>query len=284
MKRSLSNTFSVKQTQRNKARNNNKKTRKEDNKQESKETKNKKQDRERERESEKGKMKEAKEKERETLRNEQKNPFSGENSVIVKNKKHKILRRVEGQQPQNHVQGFFVVPLVSSWSPIVFVYLVHCKSVVHLVFLLLVFCFSSFWWLCFVFCFHVCLYCALCFWFCCFSFLHFLIVWPKNPDQITEYLKCSFWCSVLVPASWQFHLAQLRTPTRTRDENGICFIFMALNNVPKYRFLQWFLNINQNFPQSKWALKKMITFHNVQNQNWCFRNGPLGKMENAQLK
>ena len=146
-----------------------------------------------------------------------------------------------------------------------------------LFFLLLVFCFSSFWWLCFVFCFHVCLYCALCFWFCCFSFLHFLIVWPKNPDQITEYLKCSFWCSVLVPASWQFHLAQLRTPTRTRDENGICFIFMVLNNVPKYLFLQWFLNINQNFPQSKWALKKMITFHNVQNQNWCFRNGPLGR-------
>ena len=80
-------------------------------------------------------MKEAKEKERETLRNEQKNLFSGENSVIVKDKKHKILRRVEGQQPQNHVQGFFVVvPLVSSWSPIVFVYLVHCKSVAHLVF------------------------------------------------------------------------------------------------------------------------------------------------------
>ena len=32
-------------------------------------------------------MKEAKEKERETLKNEQKNPFSGENSVIVKRQK-----------------------------------------------------------------------------------------------------------------------------------------------------------------------------------------------------
>ena len=111
-----------------------------------------------------------------------KEPVFRGNSVIVKRqKKHKILRRVEGQQPQNHVQCFFVVvPLVSSWSPIVFVYLVHCKSVAHLVFCTCGLCLSSFWWLCFVFCFHVCVYCALCFWFCCFSFLHFLFVWPKT--------------------------------------------------------------------------------------------------------
>ena len=70
---------------------------------------------------------------------------------------------------------------------------------------------------------------------------------------------------------------------RATPQNGTCFIFMALNNVLKYQFLQCFLNINQNFPQSKWAPKKTMTFHNVQNQNWCFRNGLLGKIENIDV-
>ena len=39
--------------------------------------------------------------------------FQGKNSVFIKNKKHKILRRVEGQQPQNTRAGFF---LLSLWS------------------------------------------------------------------------------------------------------------------------------------------------------------------------
>ena len=57
-----------------------------------------------------------------------------------KTQKHKILRRVEGQQPQKTRAMFFVfVPLVSSWSPIVFEYLVHCKSVTHLVFIVFTF-------------------------------------------------------------------------------------------------------------------------------------------------
>ena len=40
--------------------------------------------------------------------------FQGKNSVFAKDKKHKILRRVEGQQPQNTRAGFF---LLSLWSP-----------------------------------------------------------------------------------------------------------------------------------------------------------------------
>ena len=36
--------------------------------------------------------------------------FQGKNSVFVKDKKHKILRRVEGQQPQNTRAGFFCCP------------------------------------------------------------------------------------------------------------------------------------------------------------------------------
>ena len=37
-----------------------------------------------------------------------------------------------------------------------------------------------------------------------------------------------------------------------------------------------FLEHQPKFPP-KWALKKTITFHKVQNKNWCFRNGLLWK-------
>ena len=113
MKRNLSNVIFFRETnakkqgkkeqQKNKEGEINKKARNKQKKQETRET-----------ESEKGKVKEAKEKERETLRNEQNNLFPGENSVFAKDKKHKILRRVEGQQPQNTRAGFY---LLSLWSP-----------------------------------------------------------------------------------------------------------------------------------------------------------------------
>ena len=123
--------------------------------------------------------------------------------------------------------------------------LVHCKRATHLVFLLSVFCFYYFWWLCF----FVSMFVFIVF-FVFDSVVSFSCIFslcdPKKPDQITEYLKCSFSCSVLVPASSQFHLAQLRTPTRPREPP----LKMVLNNVLKYLFLQCFLNINQNFPQN----------------------------------
>ena len=68
-----------------------------------------------------------------------------------------------------------------------------------LAFLLLLLCFSSLRWLCFIVSFRLCLYCALYFSLCCFSFLHSLFVWQKKPDQITEYLKIWFSCSASVP-------------------------------------------------------------------------------------
>ena len=70
---------------------------------------------------------------------------------------------------------------------------------------------------------------------------------------------------------------------RTTPQNGICFIFMALNNVLKYLFLQCFLNINQNFPQTKWALKKSMTFHNVQNQIGVLEMVFLEKLKNIDV-
>ena len=88
--------------------------------------------------------------------------FQGKNSVFVKTKKHKILRRVEGQQPQNTRAGFFCCPfglLMVTYRLRMPCSLQKCHSSC---FLLLVFCFSSSWWLCFVVCFHVCLYCAFC--------------------------------------------------------------------------------------------------------------------------
>ena len=135
--------------------------------------------------------------------------FQGKNSVFVKDKKHKILRRVEGQQAQNTRAGFFCCPLglfMVTYRLRMPCSLQKCHSSC---FFTLVFCFSSFWWLCFVFCFHVCLYCAFCKLDFVVSFSAFCCV-TKKADQITEYLKCSFWCSALVPASSHFHLAQLR--------------------------------------------------------------------------
>ena len=98
------------------------------------------------------------------------------------------------------------------------------------------FVYFSSWWLCFV-----CLFPSLS--LLCSSFLILLfffpfpalsLVWPKKPDRITEYLKCSCWCSALVPASSHFDLAQLRTPTRPNEPPRK----IVLNNVLKYLFLR----------------------------------------------
>ena len=119
-----------------------------------KETKNNKTRRLRETESEKGKVKESTETKK--GRHSEMNKitrFQGKNSVFVKRQTTQNTKK--GRRPtapKKHVQLFIVfVPLVSSWSPIVFVYLVHCKSVTHLVFFLHFRCFVFFssWWLCF---------------------------------------------------------------------------------------------------------------------------------------
>ena len=144
--------------------------------------------------------------------------FQGKSSVFVKDKKHKILRRVEGQQPQNTRAGFF---LLSLWSPHGHVsssYALFIAKVSLILFFFFTFGVLFFFFLVVVFRFlFPCwsLLCVLQVRFCCLFFCFF--VCDQKPDQITEYLKCSFWCSALVPASSHLHLAQLRTPTRTRE-------------------------------------------------------------------
>ena len=135
MKRSLSNVFFfVKQTQRNKARKNNKKTRKEKiDKKTRKKQKNKKQDRERQR-VKKEKWKKPRRKKGRHWEMNKITRFQGKNSVFIK--KQKTQNTKKGWRPtasKHTCRFFFVVPLVYSWSCIVFVYLVHCKNVTHLV-------------------------------------------------------------------------------------------------------------------------------------------------------
>ena len=135
----------------------------------------------RETESEKGKVKKPRRKKGRHWEMNKITCFQGKNSVFAKDKTHKILRKVEGQQPQNTRAGFF---LLSLWSPhghvsSSYTLFIAKVSLILFFFFLSEFCFSSSWWLCFVFCFHFCLYCALCFWFCGFFFCIFF-VWPKN--------------------------------------------------------------------------------------------------------
>ena len=87
-----------------------------------------------------------------------------------------------------------------------------CHSSLFLSFFFLVVVFHCF--------FPVCLYCVLYFSFCCLSFLHSLFVWQKarSNHRKPQCLKYCFWCSVLVLASLHFHLAQIITPTRPREQ------------------------------------------------------------------
>ena len=157
-------------------------------------------------------MKEAKEKERETLRNEQNNPFSRANSVIVKRPKTQNTKK--GWRPTAPKHTWRVFSLLSLWS-----LHGHLSSYLFIAKVSLILFFSV------LFFFGGCVSFLLTFLSLLRSlFLILLFIFPafslcvtKKPDQITEYLKCSFWCSVLVPASSHFHLAQLRTPTRTRE-------------------------------------------------------------------
>ena len=88
-----------------------------------------------------------------------------------------------------------------------------------------------------------------------------------RPDQITEspnmwdlglMLCFNLWISMLiphsnlvVPASWHFHLAQ-KWPLPWPQNKPLKMVFVclsfALNNVLKYRCLQYFLNMNQWAP------------------------------------
>ena len=217
MKRNLSNViFFVKQTQRTRQEKNNKKTRKEKiNKIARKKQKKTKQDRERQRvKKEKWKNKE---KERKTLKNEQNNPFSGEKQCFCKRQKTQNTKKGWRPTAPKHSAGF---SLLSLWSPHGHVSSSYALFIAKVSLILFFFTFGvlCFFFLAVVFRFLfpcLSLLCVLQARFYCLFFCIFCVT--KKTDQITEYLKCSFWCSVLVPASSHFHLAQPRTPTRTRE-------------------------------------------------------------------
>ena len=224
MKRNLSNVIFFRETnakkqgkkeqQKNKEGEINKKARNKQKKQETRET-----------ESEKGKVKEAKEKERETLRNEQNNLFPGENSVFAKDKKHKILRRVEGQQPQNTRAGFFWLSL---WSPHGHVSSSYTLFIAKVSLILFFFVFRSFVFLLLGGCVSFLLFpflsllCSL-FLILLFLFLHFLCVTKKTRSnhRISEMFILIFCCRACILA---FSLGPAENPysdQRTTPQNGI---------------------------------------------------------------
>ena len=169
------------------------KDKKQENKKGKKKTRNKK-----ERNREWRRRSERSQRERETLRNEQNNPFSGKTCVFVKRRKTQNTKKGWKPTAPKHTCRDCFFPLVSSWSHILFVYLVHCKSVIHLGFLLSVFFFSSSWWLCFVFLFpSLFLLCSL-FLILLFLFPAFLFVWPKNQIKSQNIWNVHFdvllWC------------------------------------------------------------------------------------------
>ena len=146
-----------------------------------------------------------------------------------------------------------------------------------LFFLLLVFCFSYFLVVVFRFLFPclslLCsLFLILLFLFPAFS--HCVTKKPRSNHRISEMFVLIFRFGACILA---VSLGPAKKPLLGPEMKMVFVSFLwLLTMCRKYLFLQCFLNINQNFPQSKWALKKMITFHNAQNQNWCFRNGSLG--------
>ena len=190
--------------------------------------------------------------------------FQGKTVFLQKTKKHKILRRVEGQQPQNTRAGFY---LLSLWSPHGHVSSSYTLFIAKMSLILFFFSFGIlfFVFLVVVFRFVFPFLSLLCSLFLLFIFLHFLCVTKKTRSnhRISEMFTLIFCCRACILA---FSLGPAKNPysdQRTTPQNGIWFIFVVLNNVLKYLFLHCFVNINQNFSQSKRALKKMITFHNV---------------------
>ena len=107
----------------------------------------------------------------------QNNPFSGENSVFVKRHKHKILRRVEGQQPQNTTCKVFFV--FCPFGLLMFTYRLRIPCSLqkcHSSFLLFFFSVDVFLSFVSIFVF----YCALCYWFSCFHSCIFSLCDQKN--------------------------------------------------------------------------------------------------------
>ena len=103
----------------------------------------------------------------------------------------------------------FFFHFVSSWSPVVFTYLVVCICVINPCFLIFIVTFLFFCGGC-VSCFYssLCLLCSL-FFIQLFVFAVFSLGVRKNPDQMRNYLTIFLNDCASLPASPHFHLAQL---------------------------------------------------------------------------
>ena len=141
--------------------------------------------------------------------------------------------------PKKYSQGFFGTPkgwprnreklgfcrgcvvsvfyhFVSSWSPVVFAYLVVCKCIIHPCFLTLLLCFPSLRWLCFLVSIHLHLCCVLYISFNCLSLLSSLLVW-EQPDQMRKYLTILFSCLCFSACIPTLSLRPTNNPTRPRE-------------------------------------------------------------------
>ena len=199
-----------------------------------------------------------------------------------------FLELPRGGQTTGKNQGFFVVVsclfyfhFVSSWSPVVFTYLVVCKCVIHPCFLTFIVMFSFFAVVVFS-CFYssLCLLCSLLF-IQLFVFAVFSLGVRKTQTKWENISQFCFHACASVPASPHFHLAQLIIllgPEKNPSKWFIFALFLVLLTMCWNTYFYSAFTHQPNFAYKK-GPNKMIMFHKVQNKNRCFRNGLLRKMK-----
>ena len=145
-----------------------------------------------------------------------------------------FLELSRGGQKTGKNQGFLVVSCacffsissphghLSSWHT----FLLANVSFI-LAFLLLLLCFPSFRWLCFLVSIHLYFCCVLYFSFSCLSLLSSLLVWqkPRSNHKISQILIVIFCFGACIPT---LSLGPDNNPTRPREEPLKKFVFVAL--------------------------------------------------------
>ena len=165
----------------------------------------------------------------------------------------------QGKKPRlfwlSHVRVFFSISSphghLSSWHTFLF-----ANASFILAILLLLLCFPSLRWLCFLVSIHLYLCCALYFSFSCLSLLSSLLVWqqPRSNHKISQILIVIFCFGACIPT---LSPGPENNPTRPREEPLKMFFCSlaswSISNVLKYRFLLCFYTSSkfclQNGPQ-----------------------------------
>ena len=170
--------------------------------------------------------------------------------------------------------------IVSSWSLVVLTYLLACKCVIQPCFLTFDVMLSFFPMVVFP-CFYSSLFflCSLLF-ICLFVLVVFSL--GVTEAQIKSENISKFWLSSSAsgPASPHFHLAQIITllgQEKNLSKNLFFVAFMlGLLAMCWNTYFYCVFTHHPNFAY-KWAPRKTIMFHKMQNKNPCFRNGLLRK-------